>query len=166
MNTVFLFGSTDLHVIPSEISDHIYQIMQLDREAKFIVGDNASIDSGFHKALSGIGARGCTTIYALDNVRNNKYDLNTRLFKSSLDVEKEQANIYDESGNLCSEIYNVKDTVGLVNSHEYYDFCSKQMVSDCTFGICYFDGENKVALRNIDRMKARNKPVYVYTASM
>ena len=161
---VYLFGSTDLSVIPDVVKSHMEAILQQRPDTLFIVGDNVSIDSGYHKTLSAIGARQNSRIYALDRVRNNHYELDTILFETKFDEDEGKA--YITYNNDVIETIEVEKASALSSMNEYYMFTTRRMLQDCDFAICYWDGENKTALRTINSLKARSKYVYVYTAQV
>ena len=167
MHKVFLFGSRALGVIPDVIQNHISEIIkQTNGDVEFIIGDAGGVDSGFHQTLSALGGRRMTKVYCMDNPRNNKFDLETYIFKTTYDLDKKEIKIYDPSGIELDSIDGVLKAEDIKNTRQYYEFKDKQMCRDCTFAICYWDGQSKGTLRNIDRLKAQDKYVYVYTAQI
>lgn len=136
---VYLFGSMTLATVPPQVEQHLIAIMeQTNRNVEFIVGDSSGIDSGFHMVLSRIGARDITKVYCADYVRNNQFDLPVEMF--------------DSGGLIGRELYEVKE---------------REMINDCTFAICVWNGDNKGStFSNISILKAQDKPVYVYTVQV
>lgn len=131
---VFLFGSMSLGVVPQVVERQLNDIIeQTNGDVEFIVGDAHGMDSAFHLVLSRIGARGKTKVYGVNTIRNNRFDLST---------------IVVDGGELAGR--------------EMYELRDKELVKECDFAICVWDGESRGTLSNINSLKARNKPVYVY----
>ena len=167
MHKVFLFGSRALASIPDVIQQHITAIIQqTNGEVEFIVGDAAGVDAGFQQALSALGGRGKTKIYCMDKARNNKFDLETYVFNSYYDEANKRVSIMSPDGTLLDTVDGVLKAEDIWNTRQYYEFKDKQMCRDCTFAICFWDGQSKGTMRNIDRLKAQGKYVYVYTAQI
>lgn len=164
--TVLLFGSSDLSTVPDVVVNHIREIMRQAPGTEFIVGDGNTLDTGFHKVLSGIGARQYSRVYGLDRIRANKFDLDTKLFRSEYNPETKEAIIMSPDGVEQLIIPDVTKAEDITNNRGYFEFCNKQLVKDCSFAICYWDGESKAVMRTIDRLKAQDKYVYVYTAQI
>lgn len=132
---ILLFGSRDISYIPSTVAAQLEQLMNHGKgTVEFIVGDNAGIDSAFHYTLSKIGARSKTTIYGIDYIKNNKFDFNTRIFKS--------------------EDYEYED--------DMYKFKDRQMADDCDIAIVLWDGKSKSVMNRIMLLNMRNKKVYQF----
>lgn len=167
MHVVYLFGSGTLGVIPDVIENHISEIIkQTNREVRFIVGGRNGADSAFHKTLSAVGARSLSNIYSIGNPTNNNYELDTYTFDMENDTDKKTIKIKGVNGDVLEEFDNVENVEDIKNKPSYFDFLNRQMCRDCTFAICYWDGQSKNTLRTIDRLKAQGKYVYVYTAQI
>ena len=167
MHKVFLFGSRDLYGIPDVISQHIMAIIQqTGGDVEFIVGDANGVDAGFHQVLSATGGRRMTKIYCMGKPRSNKFDLPVKSFDIHYDETTKIITMTDEDGMVLDEAYKVEKVEDFVVSRNYYEMKDKQMCKDCTFAICFWDGKSKGTLRNIDRLKAQGKYVYVYTAQV
>ena len=163
MQKVMLFGSSDIYEIPEMIENHMREIVNaLNGDVKFLVGDGKSIDSGFHKALSAIGARDKSVIYSIDNVRNNKFELPVRLFKSSYDLEKSELQIADETGEVIFKDEKVGDIDKATTNPAYRSFTMRKMIDDCDFAICYKLDNPKYLKTYIMSLNARNKYIYMY----
>lgn len=162
MHTVFLFGSRDIYSIPKVVEQHLENIMaQTNGEVRFIVGDAPGVDASFHKTLSSIGAARKSLIYCMDYPRNNKWDLETKIFHSEYDSENERVTLKDGETPLVI-LDNIRKPDDLKYNREYYEFKDKMMRNDCTFAICIWDGKSKGTFTNINVLKAQNKYVYVY----
>ena len=167
MHKVFLFGSRDLYGIPDVITQHLAAILQqTGGDVEFIVGDANGVDAGFHQALSSIGARTKSTIYCMTQARNNKFELNVKPFIIHYDEANQLVAMTDESNQILDQVYSVPKLEDFFRNPKYYEMKDKQMCKDCTFAICFWDGKSKGTLKNIDRLKAQNKYVYVYTAQL
>lgn len=163
MHRVFLFGSRNLYSIPETIEDHIRKIIeQTNGEVEFIVGDAGGVDDGFQRTLSALGGRNKTKVYCMDTARNNKFDLETKIFRTEFNSDKESLKIYNENNELIDEIFGIKKEEDKKITRDYYEFKDKQMCRDCTFAICFWDGKSKGTFNNITRLKAQNKYVYIY----
>ena len=138
MKRVFLFGPHTLGSIPKVVEEQLENIIRdTDGNVEFLVGDSSGIETAFHMVLSRIGARSKTKVYCADYARNNAFDLPVEIF--------------DSEGLVGRELYEARD---------------RQMIHDCDFGICIWDGEAKGTFNCITIMKAQNKPVYVYTVQV
>jgi hypothetical protein len=167
MHKVYLFGSGTLGFIPDVIENHISEIIkQTNGDVEFIVGDKIGAESGFHKVLSAVGGRQKTKIYSVGYPSRNTYELPTKVYSSEYNAESKTAVIKDDMGTEQLRIEGILKEEDIPNRPEYFDFLNKQMCRDCTFAICYWDGKSKNTLRNIDRLKAQGKYVYVYTAQL
>lgn len=137
---VFLFGSSSIGAIPQVVEDHLYKIIeQSGGKVRFIVGDCGGADAAFHLSLSRVGASKLSTIYCMNFARNNKFDFETKVFEG----------LDDEGKPLVGrELYAIKD---------------KHMIEDCDFAIALWDKNTRGTFSNINILKAKGKPVYVYT---
>lgn len=164
-HVVYLFGTKSYNAVPDAIENHIKAIIQqTNGEVEFIVGDGAGLDSAYHRVLSGLGAGSKTTIYGMDKARHNTYDFKTKIFNSMYDPEKFEASIVYENNVL--EIFDkVNKPEELLINPDYQRFLDKQMIRDCTFAICFWDGTTKTTERLIDTLSAVGKYCYVYKAN-
>jgi len=163
MTKIFLFGSRDVYSIPKSIEDQLYELLQTNPNLQFIVGDAAGVDSAFHKTLSAIGARSKATIYCMDTIRNNQFDLPVRVFKSELDVENKKAIVKNEITGDEIVFDEVEKPEDYIYTRQYYAFKDKQMISECDMAIAVWDTKSRGTFTNINILKAQNKPVYVFT---
>lgn len=165
MHKVFLFGSMTLAVIPDVIVQHLQNIITtVNGEVEFIVGDAPGVDTAFQKALASIGAFSKCTIYCVKKARNNVYDFKTRVFDIKFDADARTADIVTPDGEVLYSAEGIDNSDTLLYSRDCYETKDKQMVQDCDFAICYWDGKSKGTLHNIDMLKARDKYVYIYKA--
>lgn len=135
MKKVYLFGSSILSNIPNTVVEHISNIIkQTNGDVEFLIGDNNSSDTAFHKALSSIGATEKGTIICYDYPKNNKYGLKAR--------------------PISSEGVDVKDK---------YSAKDRLIADECDFAIAIYDGSSKRTFDIINKLKIRNKYVFVYT---
>lgn len=140
---VYLFGSSSIGAVPEVIEEHLSKIIQQSRgHVEFLVGDSSGADSALHLSLSRVGAQSLSTIYCMDFARNNKFDFKIKTFEGK-----------DEEG---------KDLVG----RELYEIKDRHMIEDCDFAIALWDKKTKGTFNNINILKAKNKPVYIYTFDM
>lgn len=162
MHTVFLFGSRDIYGIPDVVVNHLERILaETNGDIQFIVGDAPGVDASFHKALSSIGAARKTKIYCMDYPRNNKYDIDTKIYKSEYNPDTLEVKIAAD-GEEPTIISDIKKPDDLKFNRQFYEFKDKKMRDDCTFAICIWDGKSKGTFTNINVLKAQNKYVYVY----
>lgn len=167
MHRVYLFGSHELYNIPDVIQNHISEIIkQTNGEVEFIVGDGVGVDMGFHQVLSAVGARNISKIYCVNEPRNNKFELPTERFNISYNDKEKYASLTNNINEVLDEEYNVEKLEDFLRSPKFHDMISRKMCKDCTFAICYWEGKNKSSLKNINRLKAQGKYVYVYTAQI
>lgn len=163
-HVVYLFGTNSFNAVPEAIEEHIRQIIQqTNGNVRFIVGDGLGLESKFHNTLSSLGAAGKTTVYAMDKARSNLYDFEVKTFETLFNEEKSEAYI-TYNGEILDTFDKVNKPEELLINPAYYRFRDKQMIRDCTFAICYWDGESKNTSRNIDTLSALDKYCYVYKA--
>lgn len=164
---VFIFGSRNLGALPDKIVNHIEAIIaQTNGNVEFIVGDAIGVDASTQKTLAMLGASANTKVYAMDRARSNIYELPVRLFKSDYNEETQTVSFTNPEGEIIDTLDGVKKLEDIYAYPSYYEIKDKQMCSDCTFAICFWDGESKGTQRNVNRLKAQGKYVYVYTARL
>lgn len=167
MHRVYLFGSHELFNIPDVIQNHISEIIkQTNGDVEFIVGDSVGVDMGFHQVLSAVGARKMSKIYCVNEPRNNKFELPTERFNISYNDKEKSAYLTNSVNEVIDEEYNVEKLDDFLRSPKFHEMLNRKMCKDCTFAICYWEGTNKSSLKNINRLKAQGKYVYVYTAQI
>ena len=164
-HVVYLFGTNTYNAVPEAIEGHIKAILQqTNGEVEFIVGDGAGLDSAYHRLLSGLGAGSKTKVYAMDKARHNLYDFPTKVFETMYDPDKFEASI-TYNGEVLEIFDKVNKPDELFVNPEYFKFRDKQMIRDCTFAICFWDGTTKSTERCIDTLSAVGKYCYVYKAN-
>ena len=167
MHRVYLFGSHELFNIPDVIQNHISEIIkQTNGDVEFIVGDSVGADMGFHQVLSAAGARRISKIYCVNEPRNNKFDLPIERFNILYNDKDKYASLTNSNNEVVGEEFNVDNLENFLRSPKFHEMISRKMCKDCTFAICYWEGTNKSSLKNINRLKAQGKYVYVYTAQV
>ena len=164
---VLLFGSKDLSTIPQEMANHIAQIIEVTKgDVEFIVSDAPGIATSLQKLLAMLGCMNKTTVYTMDVTKNNTYDMPERKFTSKHNADKQKTTIFNPEGEELAEIEGVKNEEDIYANPAYYDVRDKEMCRDCTFAICFWDGMSRSTLRNVDRLKAQQKAVYIYQAKI
>lgn len=161
MAKIYLFGNTNLSIIPYEMEQGILKLATEGHE--FIVGDAKGTDSSLHMILSRLGAICNTTVYAMDAARNNKYKAKERIFNVSFNKDAKTAIIFDK--NTEEELLvmdNVENAEDINGDRRYYEFKDKLMVDECAIAMCLWDGESKREFHIIQLLGMRNKPCYVY----
>ena len=162
MHRVFLFGSRDIYGIPDMVVQHLENILnQTNGDVEFIVGDAPGVDASFHKALSSIGAARKTKIYCMDYPRNNKYDLECKVFNSEYNPDTKVVSMTHDN-QVVDTIDGIEKPDDLKYNRQFYEFKDRQMRNDCTFAICIWDGKSKGTFTNINVLKAQGKYVYIY----
>lgn len=164
---VFVFGSRDLSNIPQSIVNHIAQILEITKgDVEFIVSDAPGLATSFQKTIAMLGGMSKTTVYVLDNTKSNVYDMMEKKYTSVYKEDTKQVDIVNPDGVVVSTIDGVNKPDDIYANPSYYDVRDREMCNDCTFAICYWDGTSRGTLRNVDRLKAQNKEVYIYTAQI
>ena len=157
MGKIMLFGSTDVYTVPHEVKKAIEDFAKAGWE--FIIGSRNGAEAALHKELSALGARENTTILGLDEIYNNKWDLNEYIYKSVYDEESKTCYIVDENEEPIHQ-FKVPNIISIPSSPDYFTFLSKVMMDACDFAICIWNGESKAELNNIRTLGIKNKPCY------
>lgn len=157
MGTIMLFGSTDIYTVPQEVQRAIADYAQAGW--KFIVGSRNGADTALHKELSALGARANTTILGLDEIYNNKWELNEYLFRAVYDEEEGMCYIVNPDEEPVHQ-FKVPNIISIPTSPEYFNFLNQVMMDQCDFAICLWNGESKTELNNIRTFGIKNKPCY------
>lgn len=161
---VYLFGCRDLGGIPECIEEHLVKMIEATNgDIEFMVSDGAGIDASFHKSLSAIGARDKSKVYCFEKPRSNVYELDTHVMNLKYDDDSKEVMVYD-GDELVGELFDMTKLEDAYLNPQLYDIKSKRMVEICDFALCYTDGNSRNVQREIDRLSAYNKYVYVYTA--
>lgn len=164
---VFIFGSRELGALPEAIVNHIERIVEATNgDVEFIIGDAPGIDTNGQKVLAMLGLTNKSTIYCMDTPRNNVYDIPTRIFKTYFDPESKTVGVKNPENEVIGEVEGITNISDVYKSPSYYEIKDKEMCNDCTFAICFWDGKSKGTRRNVTRLQAQNKYVYVYTAQI
>lgn len=170
MYKVYLFGSRDLQTIPDAVIDFIKRAQQSYESAgidyEFILGDGGAVDAGFNYALSSLGLAKKSKVYALDNVRNNKFDLPVKRFTTEFDSEKKCVNFKNENGDIIKTFGTVDSLDSAKGNIEYIEFRDRELCTDCSWAICYWSGDDKVTSKLINILTARGKQVYVFKTNI
>lgn len=160
MAKVYLFGSASLNSVAG-LESILQSLMEQGHE--FIVADGRGADSAFHLSLSRIGALDKTTLYIMNRTFNNKYDLKTRVIKTSIDAEKKEAYLLDGNTNeVIGTIEGIEQIEDLDGNQQYSEFRDRLMMDECAIGICAWAGDSKREFKRIQLMGIKNKPCYTY----
>ena len=163
MHIVYLFASFGTFGVPAEVISHIQAIYeQLNGNVKFIIGDNANFDSSLNKLFASLGYSKNVVVYSLGYVKHNDFGLPTKVFSTEFIADKNELHIKSPDGTLLEIIDNVKSEDEAKLSIDYNSFLDKQLVNDCTFAICCYDGTTKKTFNTVNRLKILNKYVYIY----
>lgn len=161
MAKIYLFGNTNLNIIPHEMEQGIAKLAAEGHE--FIIGDAKGTDSSLHIILSRLGVISNVTIYGMDRTRNNRYKAKERIFNVSFDDEAKTASIFDKNTEeVLLTMDNVAEAEDISGDRRYYEFKDKLMVDECAIAMCLWDGESKREFHIIQLLGMRNKPCYVY----
>lgn len=117
--------------IPLEMQQFI---CNLPSDTEFFVKDGSGIDTHLHNLLSRIGATSRSTVYALDYVKNNRFDLREQIIKTS-DLEDGQ---------------------------DMYKARINKMCNDCDLAVVLWTNESSSMLQTINYLKIRDKEVYIF----
>ena len=161
MAKIYLFGSASIKSITGQVE----QIMQgwLQQGHEFIVADGRGADSAFHMSLSRIGARDKATVYVMDNVYNNKFGLQTKIFSTAYNTDDKQIIITDkETGDVIKVIEDVEQIEDVAVNRDYTEFRDKHMMDECAAALCMWDGESKREFHRMQLLGIKNKPCYTY----
>lgn len=137
---VFIFGSRKIKWVPVEIENFIQQLEASGQQVEYIVGDANGTDAEMQKCLARNGAMSRTTVYCMDFARNNIFKLPTKVFNSA--------------------------DLGEISDIEKYTYKDRQMCEDCDVGIAIWDTKSNGTFANITLLKAKNKPVYVFSVQI
>ena len=160
-----IFGSCGITRLPQEVSTAIYNYVMAGHE--IIMADEKGVTDAASMLLSSIGANDKGTIYVLDREKySNNFVEKRKRFKSEYDVESKVVSIHDEeTGNLVEEIFDISEE-GLENiksETHYKELVRKQLIMDCDFGICVWDGDTKRDMNTVNRFAMIGKTCYVST---
>lgn len=162
MAKIMLFGSSTLSTIPPEVEVWLTSYLQQGHE--FIVGDRKGTDTAFHMLLSRIGALDNTTLYCMDSVKNNAYNIKSRVFLTSYDESKEQAYIFEEGHeDDAFVIEDVKKDIDIPNNRHWYEYRDRKMIEECSMAIALWDKSSKGTLNNIQLLNIKSIPCYTFT---
>lgn len=163
MAKVMLFGSNTVFGVPEIVQNEIINLIKTYPDIEFLVSDRNGADQAFHKILSAVGGRYKTKIYYLNQLKSNKFELNTRGFKSSYNADEKKAEIIDANTNeVLHVIEGVEKEEDLQYNREYYEFIDRQMIEEANIGICLWDGKSKGTFHCIQLLGIKDKKCYTY----
>jgi hypothetical protein len=158
MSKIYLFGSYTLKYIPANIVQWLQSYS--DDGHEFLVSDKKGCDEAFHKELSAVGATDNTKVYCMGEPRNNKFNIETKVFDTLYNEEDALVKICLGEEEVA-EIFDVKKEMDIPGNREWMEFLDKKLAADCDMAICLWDGETKNTLRTIQLLGIKNKPCHV-----
>lgn len=161
-----MIGSRDVYTVPKNVEEQLYGIAQSNPDIRFIVGENRGADEAFQKTISAIGVRSRSEVYVLDEVRGNKFELPTKMFKSEYDIDTKKVFIKSEGMEDRLIMTDVENPADIVNSREYFTFINSKLLDDADIVVVLWDSSCKFTFSNINILKARGKEVFVFNVRM
>lgn len=162
MAKIFLLASNGIKGIPAHVKDWLVQYASQGHE--FIVGDTQA-DGHFHNAIASFGGKEHCTIYAMDKVNTNVFNIKSRVFDTYYDENTKSATIVDKETNQpLQRISDISDVEQIRNSDTWYKFKDRLMVDECAAAIIVMPEGAPTTKRVqyiIQRMAVKNKPRYI-----
>lgn len=162
MAKVYIFGSSSIVELPYNFREFLQNL--INQGAEFVIKDNSTVCVAVQKSLSAIGQTKKATIVGYDYIMNNKYKLNEKTYKLSVDEEATKGKITNpETGVDERVISGVKDIKELRDNKTVKEFIHKTLTQEAALVICLHDGVTKNTLNDLEFVRMCNKPNYVIT---
>ena len=171
MAKILLLGAPGIVGVPNEVLGWISAYAQQGHE--FIMGDTKTGDARMYKAISSLGLTDRTTIYTMNSVIENKYDLKVRQFDTLYDADLKKVYIIEHTStdstnndnNVLLEIDNIEKEMDIEHNSEWYSFRDKRLMEECALAILILNKDEPLVKRVqslIMSMNIRNKPCYTF----
>lgn len=161
MAKILIFGTASVAGVPIEIVEWLK--VYLSQGHEFIVGDKKGLDCSIQKTLVSIGAINNTTVYCMDEPKNNIYDIKTKSFKTFYEPEIKRVTIVEdiESDDAVPfVIEGVEKEMDITLNRQWYEFRDRQMIEDCSMAICLCGEETKTVTHMIQLLNIQDKPCH------
>jgi len=164
MAKILLVGAPGIAGVPNEVIEWLRAYGVQGHE--FILGDTKTGDAKFHRTLSSLGLIDKSTIYTMNTVVENPYDLPIKKFNTLYDADTKQV-LIEEDGNPDDTGYvisGVEKEMDIEHNREWYEFRDKRLINDCVMAILVLNtGEQTKRVQSmIMGLNIRNKPCYTF----
>lgn len=160
---VAIFGQSNITVLPARLVQTMrYWIEQTGGNIEFLVPDGLKFDSSVHHMLSSLGMRDNTTVYGIDHVRNNKFGMKEKVYKLEYIPDERKAYILKDDGNLGVVWEDIDDIRSIFDDRKYYTFKDYRICENADTALVVWDSKNRTVGNLITKLKAMNKPVYIF----
>ena len=137
-------------------------ISQTNGNIEFIVTDGRGFDAAVQQLLSSLGMKDNTTVVGIDEIRSNRYDMQTKLLKLEYEPDAKRAYILNDAGDPGIIWENIDDPRVLFKDPKFYAYRDKQICRSVDTALLAWDGHNRALQTIITTLKAADKPVYIF----